>query len=62
MKNIRIELRSNPDDDKRFFANVSGNEEDVAQMIFAYLTYRPNVLKKVFKKILDEVYRGNNNE
>lgn len=62
MKNTKIELHNNPNDAEHFFANVSGNEEDVAQMIFAYLTYKPNVLKKVFKKILDEIYRGNNNE
>lgn len=62
MKNMRIELRSNPDDDKRFFATASGNEDDIAQMIFAYLTYKPDLLYKVFKKILDEVYGGNYHE
>ena len=62
MKNVKIELHSNPNDAEHFFANVFGNEEDVAQMIFAYLTYKPNVLKKVFKKISDEAYRGNDNE
>lgn len=45
-----------------FFATAFGNEDDIAQMIFAYLTYKPDLLYKVFKKILDEVYGGNDNE
>lgn len=62
MKNVKIEFHSNPNDAEHFFANVSGNEEDVAQMIFAYLTYRPHLLYKVLKKILDKVYGGNDDE
>lgn len=62
MKNMKIELHNNPNDDEHFFANVSGNEDDVAQMIFAYLTYEPNVLKKVFKKILDKIYGSDRHE
>jgi hypothetical protein len=62
MKAMKIELHTLPNDDENFYGSVTGDVDTVAQAIFAYMTTQPELLKKVFKLILDAVFGGNNNE
>lgn len=62
MKTAKVELHTNPNDDKKFYASAIGDADIIAQMMFAYMTVHPELLKKVLVKILDMVYGDDNDE
>lgn len=58
MKPAELLLRTKEKNNQEFYANGNGDKDSIAQMIFAYLTYHPDLLEKVTKKIMDAVFKG----